>query len=224
MTSRQLRSGATISLSAEPEAHAEHARDGRTRSSKWRWQPILDPRASHASLYESEADGPGHLKRIPLVRGAIAELLEEFDASIESVIRKHQVRHEPQRIDGVPLAGLILADCWPCLCRRLCCPVPREPDLQPRRTLCERERPERRAIETDGVARLRARARAASCATRRVRTQRTSPRCCGSAARSAPTTVSGSSTPIPTLSLAPSGEAPGRGEEAGEGAERGAFF
>jgi hypothetical protein len=68
---------------------------------------------------ESEAESSGHLKRIPLVGGAIAELLEELDASIESVIRKHDVRHEPYRIDGVPLAGLLLADRRSRLRRRL---------------------------------------------------------------------------------------------------------
>ena len=70
----------------------------------------------------------------------VAELLEKLDARVESVIRKHEVCCHPERVDRVSLAGLILAgglilaDCWSRLCRRLALLVPHEADLQTRRT------------------------------------------------------------------------------------------
>src|SRR5258707_13450246 len=98
--------------------------------------------SSAAAVGGSEADGAGHLKRISLVGGAIAELLEEPDAGVESVIRKDQVRHEPERVDGVPLAGLLSGDRRSRFRRRLALLIAREADLQARRARCERERPE----------------------------------------------------------------------------------
>src|SRR5205085_9575665 len=92
------------------EAHAEHARENERDHADRDGRLFQIHACLNCSWWVSEADGSGHLKRVPLVRGAIAELFEKLDAKIEPVIWNDQVRHQPERIDGVPLAGLLLGD------------------------------------------------------------------------------------------------------------------
>src|SRR4051794_26479369 len=119
MTSRRLRSGATIALIVNPKPMASMLETTNRIMQiemaacfrSMRFSPVLDG--------VSEADRSGHLERISLVRGAVAELLEELDAGIEPLIGEDHVRHEPDGVDGVSLAGLILGDRRPRLRRGL---------------------------------------------------------------------------------------------------------
>src|SRR5215218_984060 len=130
MTCRQLRSGATISLTRSPRpmpimldrTNAIMQVEMAACFRSMRFSPVR-----HAA---SEADGPRYLNRISLVSGAVAELLEKPDARIEPMFGKYQVRHEPERIDSVPLPRLVRGHCRSRLRGRLSLLVPGDADLQ----------------------------------------------------------------------------------------------
>src|SRR5215212_4788345 len=72
------------------------------------------------------------------------------------MVWKDQVRHEPDRIDRVALAGLLLGNRRSPLRRCLALLIPRDADLEARRAACEREGPDQGVVEIARIARLRA--------------------------------------------------------------------
>src|SRR5215212_10054349 len=109
VTSRRLRSGAAMSATRRPRPIPIMLERTNTivqveRAACFRSMGFSSVPDAYQKLTAPDTNG------ISLVRGAIVELLEDPDAGIESVMRKDQVRHEPQGIDGVALAGLLGGD------------------------------------------------------------------------------------------------------------------